>query len=266
MRIDLPPIPDAERTALVVALLAIIDLQQQRLQTLEETVRQLRDEMALLKGEKPRPPIAPSTLEKPAKPPAESGQKRPGSAQLSKKTATLKPLVGTLPFPDPPPGSVSKGYEAYDVQKLVLQAKLTRYRRERLVTPVGQTLLAPLPADVPPGSPFGPDRIAFILYQYHPCNVTQPLRLEQPRQRGGAISAGPINNFLTENHDGFHQGCRDAFARLAKTRRKLEVSFWESLRDRLGNLGKFTRLAALIRQRAAAGFPRERSRLLKRCC
>jgi len=205
MRIDLPPIPDAERTALVVALLAIIDLQQQRLQTLEETVRQLRDEMAILKGEKPRPAIAPSTLEKPAKPPAESGQKRPGSAQLSKKTATLKPLVGTLPFPDPPPGSVSKGYEAYDVQKLVLQAKLTRYRRERLVTPVGQTLLAPLPADVPPGSPFGPDLIAFILYQHHPCNVTQPLRLEQPRQRGVAISAGPINNFLTENHDGFHQ-------------------------------------------------------------
>ena len=47
--------------------------------------------------------------------------------------------------------------------------------------------------------------------------------------------------------------CRDAFARLKKTRRKLEGSFWEYLRDRLGNLGKFPRLAALIRQRAAAG-------------
>lgn len=205
MRIDLPPIPDAERTPLVVALLAIIDLQQQRIQALEETVLQLRDEIAILKGEKPRPTIAPSTLEKPAKPPAESGQKRPGSAKLSKKTATLKPLVVTIPFPDPPPGSVSNGYEEYDVQELVLQAKLTRYRRERVVTPAGHTLLAPLPADVPPGSHFGPDLIAFILYQYHQCNVTQPLLLEQLRELGIAISAGQINNFLTENHDGFHQ-------------------------------------------------------------
>ena len=49
MRIELPPISDAERTPLVVALLAIIDLQQQRLQALEETVLQLRDEMALRK-------------------------------------------------------------------------------------------------------------------------------------------------------------------------------------------------------------------------
>jgi len=77
MRIDLPLIPDSERTPLVVALLAIIDLQQQRIQALEETVLQLRNEIAILKGQKPRPTIAPSTLEKPANPPAEPGQKRP---------------------------------------------------------------------------------------------------------------------------------------------------------------------------------------------
>src|SRR5437764_11512530 len=106
MRIDLPPIPDAERTPLVLALLAIIDLQQQRLLALEETVRQLRDEIAILKGQKPRPAIAPSTLEKPPKPPVDPGQKRPGSAKLSKKSATLAPIEVTIPFPDPPLGSV----------------------------------------------------------------------------------------------------------------------------------------------------------------
>ena len=105
MRIDLPPIPEAERTPLVVALLAIIDLQQQRIQVLEETVLQLRDEIAILKGQKPRPTIAPSTLEKPPKPPADPSHKRPGSAKLSKKSATLTPIEVTIPFPNPPPGS-----------------------------------------------------------------------------------------------------------------------------------------------------------------
>ena len=58
MKIELPPIPDAERTPLVETLLAIIDLQQQRIQQLEETVGQLRDEIAILQGQKPRPKIA----------------------------------------------------------------------------------------------------------------------------------------------------------------------------------------------------------------
>jgi hypothetical protein len=205
MRIDLPPIPDAERTPLVVALLAIIDRQQQRLQALEETVRQLRDEIAILKGQKPRPTLAPSTLEKPPQPPADPGDKRPGSAKLSKKAATLTPIEVTIPFPDPPPGSVSNGYEEYDVQELVLHGKLTRYWRERIVTPAGQTLLAPLPADVLPGSHFGPTLLAYILHQHHQCNVTQPLLLEQLRELGIDLSAGQINHFLTENLDGFHQ-------------------------------------------------------------
>jgi hypothetical protein len=205
MRIDLPPIPDAERSPLVVALLAIIDRQQQRLQALEETVLQLRDEIAILKGQKPRPTIAPSTLEKPPKPPAEPGQKRPGSAKLSKKSATLTPIEVIIPFPDPPSGSVSNGYEEFDVQELVLRGQLTRYRRERIVTPAGHTLLAPLPADVLPNRHFGPTLIAYILNQYHQCNVTQPLLLEQLRELGIDISTGQINNFLTENHDVFHQ-------------------------------------------------------------
>ena len=205
MRIDLPALADAERTPLVVALLAILDRQPQRLQALAETVLQLRNDIALLTGQKPRPTIAPSTLDKPAKPPAEPGQQRPGSAQLSKKTATLTPLVVTIPFPDPPPGSVSHGYEEFDVRELLLQGQVTRYWRERLVTPDGHTLLAPLPADVLPGGHFGPDLSAFILYQYHPCHVTQPLLLEQLRALGIDISAGQINNFLTANLDGFNR-------------------------------------------------------------
>ena len=206
MKLALPPIPETERTPLVVALLAIIDAQQLRIQQLEETVQLLRDEIAILKGQQPRPKIAPRTPEQPAKPPPDPGQKRPGSAKCSKTAGFVQPVEVTLPFPDPPPGSTTHGYEDYFVQELVVAAQVTRYRRERIVSPDGQTLLAPLPADVLPGCHFGPSLIGYMLYQYHQCNVTQPLLLEQLREFGINISAGEISHLLTANHAAFHQG------------------------------------------------------------
>ena len=44
--------------------------------------------------------------------------------------------------------------------------------------------------------------------------------------------------------------CRDTFASLKKTCRKLGVRFWDYLLDRVCGLGKIPRLADLIRQRA----------------
>ena len=165
MKLELPPISAAERTPLVEGLLAIIDAQQTRLQQLEETVQQLRDEIAVLKGQTPRPKIAPSTLETPPKTPSAPGDKRPGSAKRPKNASFLAPLEVTIPFPDPPPGAVSQGFEDYFVQELVLEAKVTRYRRERILTLDGHTLLAPLPDEVIPGSHFGPNLLGYILNQ-----------------------------------------------------------------------------------------------------
>src|SRR5438270_851354 len=45
--------------------------------------------------------------------------------------------------------------------------------------------------------------------------------------------------------------CRDTFASLKKTCRKLGVSFWAFLCDRIQGLGQIPRLAELICQRAA---------------
>ena len=205
MRIEIPVISPAERTPLVEALLAILDAQQQRLAQLEETVQQLRDEIALLKGQKPRPVIAPSRLEAPPPPLPAPGAKRPGSDKRSKNASFLTPVEVKIPFPDPPPGATSHGYEEYFVQELVLHGTVTRYLRERIVTPDGQSLLAPLPADVLPGSHFGPVLSSYVLYQHHHCNVTQPLLLEQLRELGLDISAGQLSRLLTEDHDGFHQ-------------------------------------------------------------
>jgi hypothetical protein len=46
--------------------------------------------------------------------------------------------------------------------------------------------------------------------------------------------------------------CRDGFASLKKTCRKLGISFWDYLGDRIKQLGTIPPLPDLIRQRALA--------------
>jgi len=202
----LPEIPPEQRTPLVEVLLGVIYAQQDRIVKLEETVQQLGDEIAILKGQKPRPKIAPSQLEQPAPQlrPADS-QKRPGSEKKPKNAQLTITHERRIEFPNPPAGSVSKGYEEYIVQELVLRPEVTRYLRERIVTLDGQSLLAPLPADVLPGQHFGPDLVSYILYQYHHNHVTQPLLQEELAQRGLVISTGQINHLLTEDLRIFHE-------------------------------------------------------------
>ena len=48
--------------------------------------------------------------------------------------------------------------------------------------------------------------------------------------------------------------CRDSFASLKKTCRKLGVSFWDYLGDRIGQRGAIAPLPDIIRERAAAAF------------
>jgi hypothetical protein len=208
----LPDIPAEQRTPLVEVLLAVIRAQQDRIGELEDAVQRLRDEIAILKGLKPRPQIAPSRLEQPPRPPRVDGDKRPGSEKRPKNAQLVITQELRLGFVDPPPGSVSRGYEEYVVQELVMHAEATRYLRERIVTPDGESLLAPLPVDVLPGKHFGPNLIAYILHQYHHNHVTQPLLLEELAQKGFAISAGQISHILTADNQVFHEEKADVLA------------------------------------------------------
>jgi hypothetical protein len=205
MRLVLPDIFDAERTRLAAQLLAIIQLQHERIEQLEERVHQLEDEIARLKGLKARPRIAPNTLELPPRPPRNPDAKRPGSAKRSKTAELTITTEKVIPLVDKPPGSIFKGYEDFVVQDLELKPCVTLHRRELWLTPDGQSVVAPLPADVLPGSHFGPDLICCVLHQYHNQHVTQPLLLELLRQLKIEISAGDLSRILTEGKDAFHQ-------------------------------------------------------------
>src|SRR5262249_35355324 len=205
MQIQVPDIPEAERTPLVQQLLEIIRLQQERIQQLQERVHQLEDEIARLKGLKPRPRIAPSTLEAPPRPPRDPDAKRPGSANRPKRAKLPIPDEVVTPLAHRREGAVFKGYEDFVVQDLVLRPRVILSRRERWLTPDGQSLVAPLPDEVVPGRHYGPDLICFILHQYHHQHVTQPLLLEQLHQLGIDISTADLSRILTEGNEAFHQ-------------------------------------------------------------
>jgi hypothetical protein len=210
MKMELPEIRPEERTPLVEALLAIIREVLDRNQQLEETILQLRDEIAILKGQKPRPKIKPSGLES-ATPPSqgegskkEKPDKRPGSEKRSKNAELTIHRRVPLHIDDLPLGAVFKGYEDYIVQELVIESQNTLYLRARYQLPEGSSLLAALPAEVISGSHYGPTLTSYILHQYH-NGLTQPLLLEQLHDFGVAISAGQLDRMLTEDKEVFHQ-------------------------------------------------------------
>ena len=208
MKLALPEIGPEERTPLVEALLEMMRQLLDRVAQLEDANQQLRNELARLKGQTPRPEIKPSLLEvaKPKKTEPE-GSKRPGSAKRP-KTAELhihheKPLV----IDSPPAGATFRCFEAYVVQELILSNENTRYQRARYDLPGGGSVLAPFPAGVLPldGGHFGANLVAFILEQYHQSHVTEPLWLEQLWEHGIDISAGQLHRLLTENKEPFHR-------------------------------------------------------------
>jgi hypothetical protein len=73
--------------------------------------------------------------------------------------------------------------------------------------------------------PAGRWRISPESSQYHHCNVTQPLLLEQLHEWGIDISAGQINHLLTEDRDDFHREKAEVLAA------GLEVSSYAGVDD-----------------------------------
>src|ERR1700757_797442 len=107
----------AELEARVVELLG-------ELAGLKQIVAALRDEIARLKGLKGRPSIKPSGMED------ATGPKR-GGKRVKRRRGKVAPRVvpeTEVLRPAHPTGSQFKGYGPYQVQELVLTARVVRYR------------------------------------------------------------------------------------------------------------------------------------------
>lgn len=187
-------IPDEEKSPLVMQLLAIIALQA-------EEIQKLKDEIARLKGQKPRPNIKPSRLEKNKKKKKKS-KKRAGSKK-KEKTKEIKIHDTKVVKADAiPKGSMFKGYNDYTVQDLKFEAFNTLYRIERWEGPNGEYIVGTLPSDIK--GHFGCTLKSFILHQYYHGHVTQPLIFEQLNEIGIHISTGEISRIIIEDKGVFH--------------------------------------------------------------
>jgi hypothetical protein len=208
MKIELPEVRPEDRTPLVEALLGIIRQLADRVAELEETTGELRDEIAVLKGQKPRPKISPSTLNTPLQMNDHTAEGRRRGKPSRPKTSELTIHHQTPLQPaDLPVGARFKGFESYVVQDLIIKSDNTEYLRARYDLPEGGSVLAPFPAGVLPveGGHFGANLIAYILDQYHQAHVTEPLLLEQLWEYGIDISSGQLHRILTENKTHFHE-------------------------------------------------------------
>jgi len=200
----IPEIKSNEFTPQIIELLDVLHYQAEMIQI-------LKNEIAVLKGDKKPPKIKPSNLDKGSKG-SNNGNKsqkndgemqRPGSAKKNKNEILKIHQTVDCPAENVPVGSIFKGYKEFTVQGILITPHNILYRMERWETSSGTYIQGKLPSAIT--GHFDSTLISYIQYQYHHCHVTQPLLLEQLREFGIEISSGHLNHILVEGNDIFHQ-------------------------------------------------------------
>ena len=229
---------------------------------LKAKTQALRDEVARLKSVPPRLPSRPSGMEK-----ATSGGTGPGKggkrsrrrhgAKKYRDAVTAEVEVKAAP----PPGSRFKGYQDVLVSELVISTEVVRYRRERWVTPSGETVLAPLPTGIVGG--FGLGLRRFLLVAHAQGQVTTERLVSLLGGMGVEISKRQVVRLLTSRLDDLiaeDQGVLQA---------GLSTAPWVTVDDtaaRHARQDAFTTQIADARLPPCAPAPRSLARPSCRCC
>jgi len=183
-----------------------LDVALNSIAQLQEENQRLKDEIATLKGQKPRPKIPPSALEG-----AKSKNKQNDKNKLSrgkhprrKKTAHLEIHTRSRIKPESVPlGAIFKGYQKFTIQDIILRSYNTVYELERWRLPDGTYVTGKLPENIQ--GHYGPRLVCYILHQYYGCRITEPLLLAQLKEIGVLISEGQLSNILIQAKEAFHQ-------------------------------------------------------------
>ena len=201
-------VPEIARLRADNALLqARAEAQQATMVELKAANQALWDEVARLKGLPPRPPSRPSGMEQ-ATGGAGAGRggkrsRRRRGAKRDRDAVTAEVVVKAAP----PPGSRFRGYQDILVRELRLSAEVVRYRRERWLTPSGETVLAPPPAGIVGG--FGPRLRRLLLAAHVQGQVTTERLAALLDGIGVEVSKRQAARLLTSGLDGLVAEDRD---------------------------------------------------------
>src|SRR3954447_2824855 len=101
--------------------------------------------------------------------------------------------------------------------------RVVRYRRERWLTPDGETVVAPLPGGI--RGHFGPELRRFVLMQYHQGQVTVERLVTLLQAVGVSISKRQVMRLLIDEQDDFLTESREVL------RAGLETADWVTVDD-----------------------------------
>ena len=146
---------EQEMVSLIRTLIAKNEEYAGMILALREQVQLLKDEIAVLKGQKPRPKIPPNRLEKDPGSPGANNEgdgkgKRPGSAKKN-KTGTLEvDEIRQVQLENIPPGAKFNGWSEYVVQELTITKKVILFQLACFVDSSGKMIQAQLPSEYTP--------------------------------------------------------------------------------------------------------------------
>ena len=163
-------------------------------------IRELRDEIRLLKKLPRRPDLKPGGLaasgsgrsRKEGKGRRKGRGPRRGNPDLCRREVKLT-------LEDVPEGAERKGNQAHTVRDIVFHAEEVTWLREVWRFPDGSRHVAPLPAGVAEGrSQYGPGVKALVIMLYHQCQSTVQRIAALLNGLGLGISARQVRRFLND--------------------------------------------------------------------
>ena len=220
-------IEDEQVAEEVAILYQVIELLNEDNEKLRAERQELRDALALLKGEQGKPnikggqkkgdeeegDISSEKERKSRKPPEE-----PKSKARKHKIKVDRSQICEVDKSKLPEDAEFKGYQDVVVQEVIITTDNVEYKREVYYSPSrNKTWLGELPPEIE--GEFGPGVKTLIYTQKHVANMSEPKIQEFLETMGIHISPATISRTLTKNNVPFHQEKADIVeAGLASTR------------------------------------------------